>query len=102
MLGPGETANQKLDVRWGRAQPPQAAPKLPNSLPTSLEPAGVSLRKRSEEESKGTPGAGEDRGSRAFSVVTASWSERELGSWVTVGTDQRGRRQGVDVEERRF
>uniref|UniRef100_A0AAA9TEP4 Chromosome 2 C2orf76 homolog n=1 Tax=Bos taurus TaxID=9913 RepID=A0AAA9TEP4_BOVIN len=57
VLGPGETANQKLDVRWGRAQPPQAAPKLPNSLPTSLEPAGVSLRKRSEEESKGTPGA---------------------------------------------
>ena len=60
------------------------------------------MRKRSGEEPKGPPGAGEDSGSTAFSVVTASWSERELGSRLTVGNDQRSRRQGVEAEERRF
>lgn len=77
-------------------------PTLPTSLSTPLEPGRVCLRKRSGEEPKGTPGAGEDSGSTAFSVVTASWSERELGSRLTVGNDQRSRRQGVEAEERRF
>lgn len=60
------------------------------------------MRKRSGEEPKGTPGAGEDRGSRALSVVTARWSELELGSRVTVGSDPRGRERGWKLKSGGF